>query len=52
MVSAARNSAQTLWTMVHRIKRSHVGQQRLRGTDVGGRFFTANVLLTGLHCHT
>ncbi len=50
-MSTARNGAQPFCAMIDRIKRGHISQQSLRGTDVRGRFFAANVLLASLHCH-
>ena len=40
--------AQPIGAMVDRIHAGHDGGQHLRGTDVGGGFFAADVLLSGL----
>ena len=37
--------------MIHGIHRSHVCQQSLCCTNIGSRFFAANMLLTRLQCH-
>ena len=42
------NAAQPFRAMVDGVHRSHHRQQHLRGTDVGGRFVTADVLLARL----
>ena len=42
---ALRNFLQTLRPVIHRVERSHVRQQRLRGADVAGGLFAADVLL-------
>ena len=47
-VDALRDFLQAFRSVVDRVHGSHIGQQRLRGTNVGGRTLAANVLLAGL----
>mmetsp|Transcript_27393 Transcript_27393/g.68597 ORF Transcript_27393/g.68597 Transcript_27393/m.68597 type:complete len:324 (+) Transcript_27393:1918-2889(+) len=42
---------EALRPMIHRVHPRHVGQQRLRGANVGRRLVAANVLLARLHRH-
>ena len=51
-MNAAGNFAQPFCTVIGGIKACDVGQKRLGGTDVGGRFLAADMLLAGLHRHT
>ena len=39
---------ETLGTMPHRIKGTHICKQYLGGTDIAGRFIATNVLFAGL----
>mmetsp|Transcript_26413 Transcript_26413/g.67196 ORF Transcript_26413/g.67196 Transcript_26413/m.67196 type:complete len:1036 (+) Transcript_26413:699-3806(+) len=50
-VDTRRDGLEALGAVVHRVQRRHVGQQRLRGADVGGRLVAADVLLARLHRH-
>src|SRR5439155_3433349 len=43
-MDAARDVLQTLWSVIDRVSGSHVCQEGLRGADVAGGFFPANVL--------
>ena len=44
----ARDVRQALGAVIDRIHRGDHGQQHLRGADVGGRLFAADMLLAGL----
>lgn len=46
------NLFQALRTVIDRIEGRHIGQQGLRGADIGGGLVSADVLLAGLHRHT
>ncbi len=50
-VNAAGNTLQAGRTVEDRVQAGDIGQQHLRGTDVGVRFLAADVLLAGLHRH-
>ena len=50
-VDARRDGRQALGPVEHGVHRRHVGQQRLRGADVGGRLLAADVLLARLQRH-
>ncbi len=47
-VHSARDAGQALRAVVDRVHAGHHGQQHLRGADVRGRLFAADVLLAGL----
>ena len=47
-VHAGRDPGQPAGAVVHRVHGRHHGQQHLRGADVAGRLFPADVLLAGL----
>ena len=47
-VHAGGDRGQSPRSVVHRVHRGHHGQQHLRGADVAGRLFPADVLLAGL----
>ena len=51
-MNAVGDGFQTGRAMIHRVERTQVGKQYLRGTDIRVRLFTANMLLTGLQSHT
>ena len=50
-VDAISNAFQANRTMINGIQAGDVGQQDLRGTNVGVRFLAADMLLTSLHRH-
>jgi hypothetical protein len=47
-----RDFFQTFRPVINGIHRSHVRQQRLRGAEVAGGLFAADVLLAGLERQT
>ena len=47
---AQGNAQQTLRPVIHGVHACHNSEQHLRSTNIAGRFFAANVLLTGLQC--
>ena len=50
-VGALGDFAEAFRSVVHTVRGGHHGKQNLRRADVGGRFFTADVLLAGLQRH-
>jgi len=50
-VDARGDGAQALRAVIDGVEAGEVGQQHLRGADVGVRLFAADVLLTGLQRH-
>ena len=50
-VDAFRNGADAFRTVIYGIEACHCSQQCLRGTDVGSRLFTLDMLLAGLQRH-
>ena len=46
------NLVEPLWPVVDRKHGAYIGQERLRGTDIGGGFLPSDVLFPGLHGHT
>ena len=50
-VNTAGNAFQANRTVEDSVQAGDIGQQDLRGTDVGVRFLATNMLLASLHCH-
>ena len=50
-MNATSDTFQTRRAVEYRVQAGDVGQQHLRGTNVGVRFLTADVLLASLHRH-
>ena len=42
------DASESLWTVIDRIHRGHIGEQRLRCANVAGGFLSSNVLLARL----
>src|SRR4051794_30168382 len=51
-MNAVGNTLQTIGAVVNRIEHAHYCEQYLRGTNIRVGFFTADMLLAGLHCHS
>ena len=49
-MNSLSDQGQALWAVPTGVQPRHVGQQHLRGADVGGGLLAANVLLARLEC--